>query len=159
MRAVRGPRRGDAGQGPHALRAAAPLDRGLPADDVRFGSLVAALLEGGGPRVLRQVLRRRAKKFSALDITMMCLSFLRTPRRLHLADAEGRSSLAQLAVNIHFERMRVTEHAPRIPCRHLERRHGLVKIVERGAVGSASGLSGRRENTRGSETPTSSRPA
>ena len=29
-------------------------------------------------------------------------------------------------------RVRATEHAPRDPCRVLERRHGLAEIVERG---------------------------
>ena len=31
------------------------------------------------------------------------------------------------------ERVRAAEHAPRDPCRLLERRHGLAEIVERGA--------------------------
>ena len=43
---------------PRATRTTAqlpPLDRGFPETPIRFGALVAALLEGGGPRVLRQV--------------------------------------------------------------------------------------------------------
>ena len=40
----------------------------------------------------------------------------------------------QAVLNIHRERMRVAEHAPRGPFRVLERRHGLAEIVERGTV-------------------------
>ena len=41
----------------------------------------------------------------------------------------------QGGLNVHCERVRSTEHAPRDPFSVLERRHGLAEIVERGAVG------------------------
>ena len=41
--------------------------------------------------------------------------------------------VSQAALNVHCERVRAAEHAPRDPCRVLERRHGFAEIVERGA--------------------------
>jgi hypothetical protein len=43
------------------------------------------------------------------------------------------SRVAQIALNIHCDRVRAAEHAPRGPYRILERRQGLADIVERGA--------------------------
>ena len=42
---------------------------------------------------------------------------------------------SQFALNPHHVRVRAAEHAPRGPCRLLERRHSLAEIVERGAFG------------------------
>ena len=47
---------------------------------------------------------------------------------------EGGSRISQVALNPRCQRMRATEYAPRGPFIVLERRHGLVEIVERGAV-------------------------
>ena len=55
---------------------------------------------------------------------------LGTPRR-HFAGAECDSSLAQIPLNLHCERVHATENAPRDPFSVLERRHGLAEIVER----------------------------
>ena len=49
--------------------------------------------------------------------------------------AERGSRVLQVVLNVHCERVCVTEDAPRDPGRILERRHGLAEIVERGAVG------------------------
>ena len=43
-----------------------------------------------------------------------------------------------MVLNIHCERMRAAEHAPRGPFCLLESRHGLADIVERGVVGFVS---------------------
>ena len=51
---------------------------------------------------------------------------------LGLAGAERGSRLLQIALNVHCERVRGAEHAPRSPHQVLDRRHGLAKIVERG---------------------------
>ena len=40
----------------------------------------------------------------------------------------------QRVLNVHCDRMRAAEHAPRGPFYILERRHGLAEIVERGIV-------------------------
>ena len=58
---------------------------------------------------------------------------LGTPRR-HFAGAERDSSLAQIPLNLHCERVHATENAPRDPFSVLERRHCLAEIVERGAI-------------------------
>jgi hypothetical protein len=58
-------------------------------------------------------------------------SYLGAPRRRRLAGAERGS---QGVLNLRYERVRATHHAPGGPCRLLERGHGLAKIVERGAV-------------------------
>ena len=63
-------------------------------------------------------------------------------RRVVLADgaqlaspgAERDSRYLQIALNVHCERVRAAEHAPRDPFRVLERRHGLAEIIERRAV-------------------------
>ena len=63
------------------------------------------------------------------------MSCLRTPsRRRRLAGAERGSRFLQGISNPQYVRVRATEHAPRGPCRVLERRHGLAEIVERGVV-------------------------
>ena len=51
-----------------------------------------------------------------------------------LAGAENRSRFSQGMLDLCYERVRATHHAPGGPCRLLERGHGLAKIVERGAV-------------------------
>ena len=53
--------------------------------------------------------------------------------RRRLAGVERRSRASQFVFNIRCDRMRTAEHAPRSPCRALERFHGLADIVERGA--------------------------
>ena len=53
---------------------------------------------------------------------------------LGFAGAEGGGSrVSQSALNVYCERVRATENLPCGPCRVLERRHGLVELVERGA--------------------------
>ena len=49
-----------------------------------------------------------------------------------LGGAEGGSRLWYVALNPLCDRVRAAEHASRGPFRVLERRHGLVEIVERG---------------------------
>ena len=62
-------------------------------------------------------------------------SSLGVPRWRRFAGAEGYSRAAsQCLLNLHCDRVRATEHAPRDPFYFLERRHGLAEIVERGAV-------------------------
>ena len=39
-----------------------------------------------------------------------------------------------MALYLHYDWIRATEHAPRNPLRLLKRRHGLTKLIERGAV-------------------------
>ena len=51
-----------------------------------------------------------------------------------LAGVEGRPRESQVDLYPVCEWMRATHHAPRDPCRVLERRHGLAEIVERGVV-------------------------
>ena len=51
------------------------------------------------------------------------------PRRRFLAGAERGSRLPQVMLNLHYERVRAAEHAPRGPFRVV----GLAEIVERGA--------------------------
>ena len=58
--------------------------------------------------------------------------YLRTPRRRRVTGAERGSRVTQGGLNVHCDWVRSTEHAPRDPCRLLERRHGFVEIVERG---------------------------
>ena len=58
---------------------------------------------------------------------------LRAPRR-RLAGVERGSRLSQALLYPSCDRVRATEHASGGPVYLLERRHGLVKIVERGAV-------------------------
>ena len=65
---------------------------------------------------------------------MMCLSFLRTPRRRRLAGAEDCSDVSKGALIVCCERVRTTEHAPRDPFRVFNRRHDLTELVERGAA-------------------------
>ena len=60
------------------------------------------------------------------------LFILGTPRR-RFAGAEDGSRVSQGTLISHCDRVRATEYAPRDPCSVLERRHGLTKIVERGA--------------------------
>ena len=61
-------------------------------------------------------------------------SSLGVPRWRRFAGAEGYSRAAsQCLLNLHCDRVRATEHAPRDPFYVLERRHGLAEIVERGA--------------------------
>jgi hypothetical protein len=55
-------------------------------------------------------------------------------RRWRLALVENCSSSAQIVPDCFCSRVRATEHAPCDPFHILERRHGLVEIVERGAV-------------------------
>jgi len=50
----------------------------------------------------------------------------------HFAGEERGSRLSQIALNLHCDRVRATEHAPRGPFYVLERRHGLAVLVERG---------------------------
>ncbi len=55
-------------------------------------------------------------------------------RRLAGAEHDSRASRGlQRVLNVHCDRMRAAEHAPRGPFRVLERRYGLAEIVERGA--------------------------
>ena len=49
-----------------------------------------------------------------------------------VAGGEDGSRVSQGRLQSHRGRMRAAEHAPRGPCRLLERRHGLAEIVERG---------------------------
>mmetsp|Transcript_1469 Transcript_1469/g.4429 ORF Transcript_1469/g.4429 Transcript_1469/m.4429 type:complete len:302 (+) Transcript_1469:784-1689(+) len=65
---VGGVGRGGRGQGAYALRAAAPLHRGFSAHDVHPGALVAALRQGGDPRVLRSSIRRRTEECRLVDL-------------------------------------------------------------------------------------------
>ena len=58
----------------------------------------------------------------------MCITLLRLRG---LVGAERGSRLSQGIRNVHCGRMRLSKHAPRDPFRVLERRHCLVKIVER----------------------------
>ena len=61
---------------------------------------------------------------------------LRTPsRRRRLAGVERGPRVLQMALKRLRERVRASEHAPRGPCRLLERRHGLAEIIKRGVVG------------------------
>ena len=46
---------------------------------------------------------------------------------------EHGSRVSQVALNVHCERVRATEHAPCGPFNLFERIHGLAEIVERGA--------------------------
>ena len=48
--------------------------------------------------------------------------------------------MSQIVFNRSCERIRAAEHAPRDPFYLLERRHGLVEIVKRGAGVSVEGL-------------------
>ena len=57
--------------------------------------------------------------------------FLRTPRRLLLAEHQSRP--LQVSLNRFSEWMRAAEHAACNPYGVFERRHGLAEIVERGA--------------------------
>ena len=60
---------------------------------------------------------------------------LRRPKRvLRFAGAERSSRLSPCCLNSSGGRVRAAEHAPRDSLNFLERRHGLAKIVERGAV-------------------------
>ncbi len=59
---------------------------------------------------------------------------LRTQASQSFAGAEHASRVLQIALNIHCERMRAPEHAPRDPFYLLEPRNGLAEIVERGAI-------------------------
>ena len=72
--------------------------------------------------------------FSVLHVAAMAWWWdtpLRT--RQSFAGVEHGSRVSQIALNIHCERMRAPEHAPRDPSRVLEHRHGLADIVERSA--------------------------
>ena len=53
--------------------------------------------------------------------------------RRRFAGAEDGSRGSQIVLNPFCERVRAAEHAPRGPCRILERRHGFADVVERGA--------------------------
>ena len=65
---------------------------------------------------------------------MLFVAILLAILRTRLARVEDCSRVSQGLLNRSYERMRATHHAPRDPCRVLERRHGLVEIVERGAI-------------------------
>ena len=79
------------------------------------------MCEAGGSWILR-VSRRHG------------LQFVGKRADIELAGA-GRCSHVPQASLIHsYEGVRWTEHAPRNPCRILERRHGLAEIIKRGAV-------------------------
>ena len=54
--------------------------------------------------------------------------------------AERYSRLTQAGINSRCVRVRAAEHAPRGPCRFLERRYGLTEVIERGAGVFAEGL-------------------
>ena len=55
-------------------------------------------------------------------------------QRAGAADAERHSRVYQGTFDPYCDRMRATKHAPRDPCRVLERCHALAEIVYRGAV-------------------------
>ena len=63
---------------------------------------------------------------------VVSLLILRFARRRFFAGAERGSRVFQDARESSRGRVRTAEHAPRGPCRGLERRHGLADIVERG---------------------------
>ena len=68
-------------------------------------------------------------------VTFVVFHVFRAPRRRRrFAGAERGSRVLQGGLNPSFGRVRATEHAPGGLFRALERRHGLVEIVERGAV-------------------------
>ena len=64
------------------------------------------------------------------------LYFVQVVRRCSAGETRAArgSRFSQIPLKPQRGRVRATEHAPRDPCRVLERRHGLVEIVERGAV-------------------------
>jgi len=65
-----------------------------------------------------------------IDWSVIILIWSRALR--HFAGAEHRARISQGILHSRCGRVRITEHAPRGPCRVLERRHGLAEIVERG---------------------------
>ena len=62
--------------------------------------------------------------------------FATSPRRFadFFAGVEGDSRVSQEVLNVHCERVRATEHAPRGPFDLRERHYGLAEITERRAV-------------------------
>ena len=63
-----------------------------------------------------------------------------SPRRRRLAGAEHGPRVLQGLFNLHNERMRAAENAPRDPVSILERRNGFLEIIERGVVVLVKGL-------------------
>ena len=55
-------------------------------------------------------------------------------RRRRFAGVERLARVLQSPLNFRRERVCTAKHAPRDPCRVLDRRHGLADIVERGAI-------------------------
>ena len=64
---------------------------------------------------------------------MCSLSVILLATRRRFADAEQDSRLPQGTVHILYDRVCATKHAPRRPCRLLQRRHSFAEIAERGA--------------------------
>ena len=69
-----------------------------------------------------------------MGLCLVISRYLRLSRRRRLAGAERGSRLSQGNLNIRYERVRATEHAPCGRFHLFERRHGLAEIVERRAV-------------------------
>ena len=54
--------------------------------------------------------------------------------RRRFVGAERGSRVLQILLNLHCERVRATEHAPRNRFNLFERRHGFAEIIERGVI-------------------------
>ena len=68
---------------------------------------------------------------------LLCLELGRLATNSYLsrfAGAERGSCVSQFVLNSPCDRIRATKHTPRNTFSVLERRHGLLEIVERGAV-------------------------
>ena len=82
---------------------------------------------------------RRGVGVVVLLVALLCVTSLlhlaspNPAESLDVAGGEGRSRVLQIEHNVFCGRVRRSEHAPRNPCRVLERCHGLAEIVERGA--------------------------
>ena len=63
-----------------------------------------------------------------------------SPRRRRLAGAEHGPRVLQGLFNLHNERMRAAENAPRDPVSILERRNGFLEIIERGVSSNGARL-------------------
>ena len=80
-----------------------------------------------------------------------CLFIYASSRRL--AGAKGTSRFLQAPLNLHYERVCATEHAPRGPFHVLERRHSLAQIVEREANSRAGDFHDARVALTAAPTP------
>ena len=78
--------------------------------------------------------RRRRRPSFISSHGCVSLSLTQSLVALEVAGAERGLRESQASLNPLCDRVRATQHAPRDPCRLLERRHGLADIVECGVV-------------------------